>query len=83
MLQYSDLSDAAAAAVARQLDLDASLSGGTDGGLLNERGTFGFVWADYPSSSILVKGKDRVRDTHTGCLQLGQNCAEFMQHSFT
>ena len=60
MLQYSDLSDAAAAAVARQLDSDASLSGGTDGGLLNGRGTFGFVWADYPSSSILVKGKGQV-----------------------
>jgi ribonuclease HI len=60
ILQYADLSDAAAAAVAHQIDSDVSLSGGTDGGLLNGFGTFGFVWTDYPSSSILVKGKRQV-----------------------
>jgi ribonuclease HI len=60
LLQHADLSDATAAAVAHHIDADTPLSGGTDGGLLNGLGTFGFVWADYSSSTILVNGKGQV-----------------------
>jgi hypothetical protein len=52
--------DETAAAVAHHINANTSLSGGTNGGLLNGLGTFGFVWANYSSSQILMNGKGQV-----------------------
>ena len=59
-LQHADLSDATASAVAQHVSGDKSIYSGSDGGLLNGIGTFGFVWADYSSSRILMQGKGQV-----------------------
>jgi ribonuclease HI/exonuclease III len=60
VLQYADLSNSTASAVAHQIDDNSPLYGGTDGGLLNGAGTFGFVWADHTEWSTLATGKGQV-----------------------
>ena len=56
-LQHSDLSEQTAAAIAEHIANGRDLACGTDGGLLNGFGTFGYVWADFASSQILCRGK--------------------------
>jgi hypothetical protein len=59
-LQFADLSDGCADAVAKQILSDLPIFGGTDGGLLEGWGTFGYAWADYSSSHIVAMGKGQV-----------------------
>ena len=60
ILQHTDLSDARAEVVAAQIHAETPLFGGTDGGLMEGQGTFGFVWADNSRSKIMAKGKGHV-----------------------
>ena len=60
ILQHADVSNERAAAVAKQIHDDAPLYGGTDGGLMEGKGNFGFVWATDVRSEILVSGKGNV-----------------------
>jgi ribonuclease HI len=55
-----DLSDATAAAVARHVLTAYRLHCGSDGRLLNGKGTFGFVWADRSSMNVLISGRGQV-----------------------
>ena len=56
ILQHSDLSDNSALLIANHIRQSLPLSCGSDGGIPQGRGTFGFVWADPTTSSILGKG---------------------------
>jgi hypothetical protein len=60
ILQYADVSNECAAAVAKQIDTESPLFGGTNGGLKERRGTFGFVWAMDLRSEIIATGKGSV-----------------------
>jgi ribonuclease HI len=59
-MEYSDLSDAAAWRIVQQLYLARSIVAGTDGGLLNGDGTFGYVWADPANNNVLACGQGNV-----------------------
>jgi hypothetical protein len=60
ILKHANLSDKTAAVVAATDDSENPLHCGSDGGLLNGIGTFGFVWADASSREVLASGKGDV-----------------------
>jgi hypothetical protein len=61
LLQHADLSDASAKAVADQAyNTNNPLHCGSNGGLLLDHGTFGYVWANYATSHILTQGNGQV-----------------------
>ena len=55
-----DLSEAAAARVASVIYSHDALHSGTDGGLTDGLGTFGFVWSDSNKMRLLAIGKGRI-----------------------
>ena len=59
LLQQVDLSDDAALRLALQIFL-LSLNCSSDGGLIHNLGTFGYVWGDPASRSSLVLGRGHV-----------------------
>jgi ribonuclease HI len=60
ILQHANLSDETAAAVAATVESENTLHCGSDGGLLNGIGTFGFVWANASSREVIASGKGYV-----------------------
>ena len=60
ILKNADLSDKSAAAVAATVNSANPLHCGSDGGLLNGIGTFGFVWANSSSQEVIASGKGYV-----------------------
>jgi hypothetical protein len=60
ILQHANLLDETAAAVAATVDSENPLHCGSDGGVLNGIGTFGFVWANASSREVLACGKGYV-----------------------
>ena len=61
LLEHADLSEDAASSLADLLQTsDEDCHCGTDGGLLNGEGTFGFNWADATLGTILVEAMGRV-----------------------
>jgi hypothetical protein len=80
ILQYANVSNECAAAVANQINSEAPLFGGTNGGLMKGRGTFGFVWAEEVSFEILASGKGNAQVTLMECRPRERNCAEFSPH---
>jgi ribonuclease HI len=59
-MQYSDQSDDTATKIIQQIYTAKQLVAGTDGGLLNDNGTFGYVWANPEDMDILAKGRGNV-----------------------
>jgi hypothetical protein len=59
-MQYLDQSNATAAKIITQLYTAKQLVAGTDGGLLNDDGTFGYVWANPENIDVLAKGHGNV-----------------------
>jgi hypothetical protein len=60
ILKHANLSNETAAAVAATVESEHPLHCGSDGGLLNGIGTFGFVWANASSREVLASGKGYV-----------------------
>ena len=60
ILGYSDKTEDTAAKVAQHLYCAKNIVAGTDGGLLNGNGTFGYVWAQQDSMTMLASGNDKV-----------------------
>jgi hypothetical protein len=56
LLEHADLTEDAAGKVISQLYQQRSIAAGTDGGLLNGSGTFGYVWANHENSEVLTSG---------------------------
>ena len=59
-MAYSDQSDETALRIVQQLYQARRIVAGTDGGLLNGDGTFGYVWADPETREILARGQGNV-----------------------
>jgi hypothetical protein len=59
-MQYSDCSNDTAAKIITQFYTAKQLVAGTDGGLLNNDGTFGYVWANPDNIEVLAKGHGNV-----------------------
>jgi ribonuclease HI/exonuclease III len=60
LLEHADVSDNSAAAVLHQLYTQRHIVAGTDGGLLNDNGTFGYVWANPVDITTLSSGRGEV-----------------------
>ena len=60
MLRHCDLTDKTAEMLVGLVYAGATLDSGTDGGLLNGLGTFGFVWGDPSTEAILAQGRGHV-----------------------
>ena len=60
MLQDCNLSDVTSALLAYQISHSPAIVGGTDGGLLNGDGTFGFVFGDSKTRETYVEAFGRV-----------------------
>ena len=56
LLEHADLSEASASGIISHLYQHRNIVAGTDGGLLNGHGTFGFVWATRDETAVLSKG---------------------------
>ena len=61
LLEYADLSEESAHKVALQLYAQRRIVAGTDGGLTNGNGTFGFIWANPEDISTLASGSGTVQ----------------------
>jgi ribonuclease HI len=59
-MEYSDLSDDTATKVMTQLYAARQVVAGTDGGLMNYDGTFGYVWANPIDNAVLASGQGNV-----------------------
>jgi hypothetical protein len=59
-MEYSDLSDETANKVMNRLYAARQVVAGTDGGLLNYDGTFGYVWANPDDNAVLASGQGNV-----------------------
>ena len=59
LLHHADLSDAAALQLANQISA-CSIDCGSDGGLLHDLGTFGYIWGDEASQSSVGLGRGQV-----------------------
>ena len=57
LLKDVDLSDTMARALSDMLYATQDLHTGTDGRLLNDIGTFGFIWGNPATHTIITKGK--------------------------
>jgi hypothetical protein len=80
LLQHADLSDATAKAVANQAyNTNNPLHCGSDGGLLLDHGTFGYVWAITRPRTFSRRAMDRFLATPTGCLPHDLNCVASSQ----
>ena len=60
LLSEADLTNETAAEVATHVLTTDQLYCGSDGGLLNGKGTFGFVWADRSCKQVLLSGRGQV-----------------------
>ena len=60
LLRHCDLTEATAKSLVDLVYAGATLDSGTDGGMLNGLGTFGFVWGDPNTTAILARGKGHV-----------------------
>ena len=66
LLQHIDLSDTTAAVMVSNILTSAPMNCGSDGGLLNDRGTFGYVWANRSTQDILASGNGNVPGHNIG-----------------
>ena len=64
LLQQADLSDDAALRLAAQIS-GLSLDCGSDGGLVHDLGTFGYVWGDPASRSSIVLSRGQAPGSST------------------
>jgi hypothetical protein len=60
LLGAADLTDNTVAIVANRVFTAEHLACGSDGGMLNGHGTFGFVWADCSSTDALISCRGQV-----------------------
>jgi ribonuclease HI len=60
IMEHSDQTNETAAKVAKHMYCAKQIVAGTDGGLLNGDGTFGYVWAQQDGTTLLAKGNGEV-----------------------
>ena len=69
ILRDTDLRDVTAHLVSETVYSSQHIHTGTDGGLLNGVGTFGFIWGSPSTRSVIATGKGHVpSDEHNGIL---------------
>jgi hypothetical protein len=72
LLRDCDLTDSGASTLVEAIYSTKSLFGGTDGGLLNGLGTFGFLWGSPELDNLILSGKGRVSGSSLSAESLQQ-----------